>query len=294
MAELRTSLRKLNERYDRIPSAVLLAEAGQQLGHIEFLTGEVPAGRVQRDLRVLLADAATLMGQLVWDASHRRDHATARAYYAQSVEVAKHLNEPVAEGHALLRTCYVALYGANDHREGLNLALQAAHTTRFTSHVLTGLAMLHAAEAHAYLGEGRECERALLGAEKHLEQATATDSACEMYAPTHFGRLAGSCYLTLGDYRRARQYLGETAELLLDRRKSRAIVLGNLTLAAIREHDLDAALDTFNDSVNELHSTRGGGGMNLCFRAARELKPWRTESAVQEAQDRLMALMEAS
>lgn len=294
VAELRTEIDVLAERYDHTPSAALLAQAGHQLSQVEFLAGEAPAGRVQRELRMLQADAATFMGQLVWDASQRRDHATACSYFAQGREVAQHLRAPAAEGHALLRTCYVALYSAKDYRKGLNLALSAALTTRFASHVLTGLAMLHAAEAHAFFGENGECERALLGAERHLEQATVTDSAREMYAPTHFGRLAGSCYLSLGEYRRARQYLGETADLLVDRRKSRAIVLGNLALAAIRDKELDAALDAFNDAVSELHGTRGGGGMNIVFRAAREMKPWRSEPAVQEAQDRLMTLMEAS
>ncbi|MCP3821904.1 tetratricopeptide repeat protein [Streptomyces sp. A3M-1-3] len=113
-------------------------------------------------------------------------------------------------------------------------------------------------------------------------------------SPTHFGRLAGSCYLTLGDYRKAQRLLEKTAMELQDRRKSRAIVLGNLALSWIREGDLDAALATFNDAVKELHGTRGGGGMNIVFRAAREMRPWRSEPAVQDAQDRLMALMEAA
>ncbi|MFF4573124.1 hypothetical protein [Streptomyces sp. NPDC001410] len=57
---------------------------------------------------------------------------------------------------------------------------------------------------------------------------------------------------------------------------------------------MDAALAVFNDAVSELHGTRGGGGMNIVFRAAREMRPWRSEPAVQDAQDRLMALMEAT
>ncbi|UQA91532.1 helix-turn-helix domain-containing protein [Streptomyces halobius] len=294
IAELRGGMQTLAERYDRMPSATLLAQAGQHVSQVAFLAGEAPAGRVQREMRVLQADAATFMGQLVWDASQRHDHATARSYYAQSVNVARHLRDRTAEGHALLRTCYVALYGANDYREGLSLALETARTTRYTSHVLTGLAMLHAAEAHAFLGEGRECERALAGAERHLEQAHSADAAYDLLSPTHFGRMAGSCYLTLGDYRRAQRLLEMTAVELQDRRKSRAIVLGNLALSWIRSGELDAALATFNDAVNELHGTRGGGGMNVVFRAARELRPWRSEPAVQEAQDRLMALMEAA
>ncbi|MEU5437689.1 helix-turn-helix transcriptional regulator [Streptomyces sp. NPDC020719] len=294
VAELREGMQALADRYDRMPSATLLAEAGQHVTRVAFLAGEAPAGRVQREMRVLQADAATFMGQLVWDASQRHDHGTARSYYAQSIDVARHLRDRTTEGHALLRTCYVALYGANDYREGLALALETARTARYTSHVLTGLAMLHAAEAHAFLGEGRECERALVGAEGHLARANSGDTAHDLLSPTHFGRLAGSCYLTLGDYPKARRHLEGTAAELLDRRKSRAITLGNLALSWIREGQLDAALAVFDEAVNELHGTRGGGGMNIVFRAARELRPWRGEPAVQEAQDRLMALMESA
>ncbi|MFI1966884.1 helix-turn-helix transcriptional regulator [Streptomyces pathocidini] len=109
VAELRDGMQSLGERYDRLPSAALLAHAGEHASRVAFLAAEAPAGRVQREMRVLQADAATFMGQLVWDASQRRDHATARSYYAQSAEVARHLRDPSAEGHALLRTCYVAL-----------------------------------------------------------------------------------------------------------------------------------------------------------------------------------------
>ncbi|GLW14943.1 helix-turn-helix transcriptional regulator [Streptomyces kronopolitis] len=293
-AELRSDMEGLTNRYDSVPSATLLGDAGQQLNKIVFLAEGAPAGRVQRELRSLQADAATLMGQLIWDASQRRDHESARAYYAQSLEVARYLRDRATEGHALLRTCYVALYGANDHRQGLELALQAAQTTRNTSHALTGLALLHAAEAHAFLGRNSECERALLRAEKHLERSDGADAAHELFTPTHFSRLAGSCYLSLGKYDKAQQFLQDTASRMQGRGKSRAIVLGNLALTAIRQGDLDAALIVFNDAVDELRGSRGGGGMNIVFRAARELRPWRAENAVQESQDRLLALMEAA
>ncbi|MGX1758953.1 helix-turn-helix transcriptional regulator [Streptomyces lydicus] len=227
-------------------------------------------------------------------AAELRSGESARAYYAQGLEVARHLRDRGTEGHALLRTCYVALYGANDHRQGLEIALQAAQITRKTSHALAGLALLHTAEAHAFLGEDTECERALFGAEKHLERSDGTDAAHELFTPTHFGRLAGSCYLSLGKFDKAQQFLQDTASRMQGRRKSRTIVLGNLTLTAIRRGDLDAALAVFNDAVDELQGTRGGGGMNIVFRAARELRPWRAEIAVQEAHDRLLALMEAA
>ena len=293
-AMLRTDFEHLTERYEQTPSAGLLAEAGQQLSHISLLADEARRGRVQRELRALQAAAATLMGQLVWDASQRRDHETAKSYYAQSVSVARHLRDRTLESHALLRTGYIALYGVRDAQAGLDLCLQAAHTARDSSYALAGLAMLHAGEAHAMLGHTAECERALGQAEKLLNLADPTDAAAELLSPGQLGRLAGSCYLSLGQHRHAEQLLAATATELSDRRKSRAIVLGNLTLALIRQGEVEAAVESLGRAIEELERTRGGGGMNIVFRAARELRPWRQHSDVQDVQDRLLGLMAAA
>lgn len=141
------------------------------------------------------------------------------------------------------------------------------------------------------LGEAKGCERTLAAARRQLEQTDGTDTAADMVSSTQFGRLAGSCYLSLGQHRRAQQLLETTAAELQDRRKSRAIVLGNLTLAYIRQREIDAAVDTLTDAIAELEDTRGGGGLNVVFSAARELRPWRQERIVADVHDRLFALM---
>ncbi|RLV10412.1 transcriptional regulator [Streptomyces griseocarneus] len=290
-AMLRTDFQELADRYDREPSAGLLAEAGRQLGHVTLLAGEARRGRVQRELRMLQADTATFMGQLVWDASQRRDHGTAKSFYDQGVSVARHLRDHTLEGHALLRTAYVALYGDRDATAGLGLCLRAAATAAGSSQALAGLAMLHAAEAHAMLGDVTDCERALAKAEKYLDRTDPTDAAAELISPSQFGRLTGACYLSLGQHQRAEQVLTATAAKLPDRRKSRAIVLGNLTLAHIRQGEVDAAVHALGQAITDLEETRGGGGMNVVFGAARELRPWRRQPRVQDAHDRLLALM---
>ncbi|MCP3771010.1 helix-turn-helix domain-containing protein [Streptomyces sp. MAR25Y5] len=294
VATLRTRFDDCAARYDHVPSAGLIAEAAAQLIRIDqFATG--PArGRVQRELRILHADACTLMGQLLWDASQRRDHTTAKTYYEQSADLARHLRDTTLEAHALLRICYVALYGARDARAGLALAEQAAEIAERTSPALSGLALLHVAEAHAMLRSAPDCERALSRAERHLDHADGSDAAAGLVSPTQFGRLAGSCYLSLGDHRRAETLLAGTAEKLRDRRKSRAIVLGNLTLARIRQRDVEAAVASLAEAIAELEATRGGGGMNIVFGAARELRPWRQEPLVAEVHDRLLGLMTAA
>ncbi|MER5969160.1 helix-turn-helix transcriptional regulator [Streptomyces sp. NPDC002055] len=291
VATLRARFGECAERYDRFPSAGLIAEAAGHLNRIAHLAADATRGRVQRELHALRADACTLMGQLVWDASQRRDHTTAKSYYEQSADLARYLRDTTLEAHALLRTCYVALYGARDTRAGLALAESAAEKAAPTSPALSGLALLHVAEAHAMLRSSADCERALSRAERQLARADGSDAAADLVSPTQFGRIAGSCYLSLGDHQRAQTLLTGTAEKLRDRRKSRAIVLGNLTLARIRQREVEAAVVSLAEAITELEATRGGGGMNVVFGAARELLPWRQEPFVVEVHDRLLALM---
>lgn len=282
---------RLDERYDRMPSTSLLAGTGQALGQIGFLARNGGDGALQRDLFAAEATAATLMGQLVWDASQRRDHRTARQYFDQATAAAREIGSPTAEGHALLRTSYLALYGERDPIEGLRLTEQTAEVTRSTSNVLTGLAQLHSAEAHAMLGDTRRCESALAAAECSFTSVRATDGAVHLFSETQFDRLAGSCYLFLGDHRRAQRILDTAAQAMTARSKSRAIVLGNLSLAYVHQGELDAAAASLHDAIDVLEATRGGGGLNIVSDAVRKLRRWRGEPVVQDIYDRVLSLM---
>jgi transcriptional regulator with XRE-family HTH domain len=293
VARLREQVHDLDERYDRAPSTSLIAETGQCLGQVVSLRAHATTNRVRRELHAVEAEIATLMGQLVWDASQRRDHATAHGYFDQAIEAIRQFRNPAAEGLALLRKGYVALYGEKDPLAGLRLTMQTAETTRGTSHVLTGLAVLHAAEAHAMLGQRAECERALSDADMCFDRVSVTDVALDLFSPTQSGRLAGSCYLFLGMAKQAQPILEATARGLHDRSKSQAIVLGNLSLAYLRQGKLDEAVAVLHQAIDVIELTWGGGGLNIVFGACRELQPWRQVAAVQDVYDRVMALMAA-
>jgi transcriptional regulator with XRE-family HTH domain len=294
VARLRERVHDLDTRYDRAPSTSLLADAGQCLGQVSFLRAHAATSRVRRELFAVETEAATLMGQLVWDASQRRDHATARAYFDQAVNAARQLRDPTAEGLALLRTSFVALYGEKNPEAGLTLAMRTAETVKGSSDVLTGLAVLHAAEAWAMLGQRPDCEQALSQAEACFERIGAADGAADLFSPTQHGRLAGSCYLFLKDAKRAEPILATTAQALRDRSKSQAIVLGNLALARIRQKKLDEAAASLHSAIDVVEMTWGGGGLNIVFGAGRELRPWRQVPVVQDVYDRLLTLMTAA
>lgn len=294
VARLRERVHGLDTSYDKAPSTSLLADAGQCLGQVTFLRAHATTGRVRRELFAVEAEAATLMGQLVWDASQRRDHATTRAYLTQATEAAREVHDTAAESYAFLRTSFVALYGEKDPRVGLTLAMRTAETAGSTSHVLSGLAVLHAAEAHAMLGDRQDCERALGQAESHFESIGAADAAIDLFSPTQHGRLTGSCYLFLKDAKRAEPILDDTARALRDRSKSQAIVLGNLALARIRQKKLDEAAASLHSAIDVVEVTWGGGGLNVVFGAGRELRPWRAVPVVQDVYDRLLSLIAAA
>jgi transcriptional regulator with XRE-family HTH domain len=288
--ELREELREIDRSYGDVPSTSLLPAASRLLGAIVLLRDTFRIGR-RRELDACEAEAATLMGQLVWDASQRRDHATACGYFDQAIAAARRVDDPIAAGHGVLRKGFIALYGHGDPARGLALAVQAAETTKDVSHALTGLSLVHAAEAHARLANRRDCELALAAAELHLGRITGDDSAAFLFAEPTLGRLAGSCYLSLGRYRQAESLLAETAQRLQDRPKSLAIVLANLALSHLRQRQVDAAAGVLHQAIDITARTRGGGGMNLVFGVGRELAPWRHEPVVQHVHDRLHDLM---
>jgi DNA-binding XRE family transcriptional regulator len=293
VAFLRERLQRLDEQYDHQPSTLLLAEAGQLYGQAVFLR-EHAGSLVRRELLAAEMEAAILVGQLVWDASQRRDHATANHFFDQAIAAARARRDAVGEGLAELRKSYVALYGIRSPQVGLALAHRAAVVADLDSHVVAGLAMLHVGEAYAMLGDGRRCDDALGAAEGHFDHISPDDPASVLFVPSDHGRLTGSCWLFRDRPDKAEPILDATRKTLKDQKKSTAIVLGNLALAGIRQRNVDAGVAQLHAAIDVVEVSRGGGGLNVVFTAARELRPWRNEHAVQEVNDRLLTLMMAA
>lgn len=292
--QLHDQVRQLGEAYETMPSASLLAQAGQTHAALTLLLANVSGERIVQALHTALAASASLMSQLIWDASGRHDATSTLDYCNQAIAAANETGDVVVAANAELRKCYVALYGLHGARNpslGQSAAESAAAISKSSSHALTGLALLHVAEALAMQGEYRRTEHALGQAEHHFSHTTSDDVGADFFSPSQFGRLSGSCYLSLNNPKRAQIILEEIGTSLADRPKTRSLVLGNLALSFIRQRQLDAATSTLMRAIDLIEDTRGGGGMSVVFTAGRELYPWRTEPAVQEVNDRLLALM---
>ncbi|MFI6644116.1 helix-turn-helix transcriptional regulator [Streptomyces sp. NPDC050504] len=291
VAYLHEQLRKLDEAYDQETSTALLGRAGQLHGQVRFLRENAANPRVRRALYEVEADSATIMGQLCWDVSQRRDHHAPVQYFKEAVEAARHARDPLTESYAILRMSFVALYGEKNAERGVMLAEQAADAARMVSPALTGLSLLHVAEGHAMTGALSECESALKKADAQFDRVHPDDLAAPFYTVNEYNRLAGSCYLFLDLPERAEPILRTTSRALASKKKSQAIALGNLTLALIRQRKLDEAASVMHRTIDAVELTRGGGGLNLAFSAGRELRQWRMEPWAADIHDRLLALM---
>lgn len=291
-AHLRKAVAELDAEYDHAPSAGLLGAAGQRHAEIVFLRAHTSDARVLRELLAASAESATLMGQLVWDASLRRDHAAAMSYFDSATQAADACGDRIAAGRAQLRRSYVALYGQRDPVAGLEMAAQAASTGRTASNVLAGLALLHVAEAHAMRGQAQPCEEALSTADTYFGKIDGADEAWPLFTPTDLGRMAGSCYLHLDNAPKAAIFLTDTLRTA-GQTKAAAVAAANLALAYTRQSKIDEAVGSLHQAIDIVDATRGGGGLTVSFTAGRALNPWRDTAAVQHVRDRLLTLMAA-
>ncbi|MGH3909158.1 MAG: transcriptional regulator [Pseudonocardiaceae bacterium] len=292
--QLTANLDDIAQRYETLPSASLLAEAGQCHASIALLLRHAQREPVRRELHAAATSSALLMSQLVWDVSQRCDYDATVAYCDEAIMHGRASGDAMAVANAELRKGFAVLYGRaeiRNPRTGLDFVQAAAEYSRGVSDALHGLSLLHVGEAYAMLGEHRQCERALSAAETAFAKIGGDDPGAGFYSPTQLGRLAGSCYLFLGHPERAEPLLEATAKSLDTRHKTRSLVLGNLALAYLRQRQLEAATATLHEAIDLVEDTRGGGGLSVVFGAGRELYPWRHEQAVHDVQDRLLALV---
>jgi hypothetical protein len=175
----------------------------------------------------------------------------------------------------------------------LAIANRAATISRSSSNVLAGLALLHVAEAHAMRQQRQDCEQALTAAEHHLNRIDDTDEAAVLFTPTDLSRMTGSCYLFLGEPRRAAVHLTDCLRQADRGTKAAAVAAANLALAHARQRNVDEAVESLHQALDVVETTHGSGGLTVAFTAGRALSPWRDHLAVQQVHDRLLTLMAA-
>ncbi|MGW0708203.1 tetratricopeptide repeat protein [Streptomyces sp. NPDC002643] len=229
-----------------------------------YLTGTVGPwlrGRYTEDTgRALFAATSQLAHLIGWMAQDLGDdpahQGEARQYYASAFRLADEAGEPELAATALRgMTVQSIAMGPRYRAEALALAERCMdHARELNDPRAIAYYQSTHAEAAALDGNHRLAAQALKASQAQIER-TADAPAGESWAG-HFsiGRWAHSAGLILarmGDTAGARVQLHDAMEIHgLDRRRSRAAVLGNLGEIHLQEGDVDGALATWADFLD--------------------------------------------
>jgi hypothetical protein len=274
-------------------STSLLPQAAERVEQLTLLREHAPLGRVRRELYRVEAQAATLMGRLVWDVSGQRDHATAARYYDQAIVAASNVKEGWVEAFPRMFQRFNPVSAGTMHLgTGLELAERAsARAQDGSSHVVAGWSLAFTAEAHALLGEERKAKLALDRADVHLSKAVAHDPMFGVFAREQLGGFVGACHLHLRDPRAAQVALQESAQRLgAGKEKHKSVILGDVSTALVLQGEPEQASAVLHQAIDLVEQTGSAAGKRRVFAAGRQLGPWRNEPFVQEVQDRLLGL----
>ncbi|MCK9872402.1 hypothetical protein [Nocardiopsis dassonvillei] len=282
MEECAHALEMLEKAYTTVPSTTVLAQIGPLHGQLsQIMSAEHEAQRLR-------ARSNLLMGQVLWDASQRRDIHTAIGHLDEAAVIAQAIGDHGILAHALLRRSFIPLYSPTADPQ---LALVTARRAMITAHEdreLRALAALHVSEAHARL-------HSHFDAEQHLDHADAlARGAPDIDSGAWEGRrlrIAGSVYLELDQPSRAQSILEQAVHVLSDRPKTRGIALANLSLAHVRQQEIEGATSVLHHAMDLSRTTHAGGATPLIASVVRELAPWRTVPAVVDVQDRFIDLL---
>jgi hypothetical protein len=294
VAYLRAQALDLIKQYEAVASStLLLPQAAERVEQVALLREYAPLGRVRQELYRVEAQAATLMGRLVWDVSSQRDHASAARYYDLAIAAASNVKEGWAEAFPrMFQRFNPVSAGTMDPRTALVLAERASTRAQDgSSHVIAGWSLAFTAEAHALLGEERKAKLALDRADFHLSKVAADDPMAGVFAREQLGGFVGACHLHLRDPKGARLALQESVQRLgAGKEKHKSVILGDVSTTLVLQGDPEQASAVLHQAIDLVELTGSAAGKRRVFAAGRQLGPWRNEPFVQEVQDRLLAL----
>ncbi|MEU1075192.1 MULTISPECIES: tetratricopeptide repeat protein [unclassified Streptomyces] len=231
---------------------------------IDYLTGSAGPwldGRYTEATGQQLYAAASQLSHLIgWMAQDEGDdaghQALARHYYAHAYRLADESGEPELAATALrgLTVQAIAL-GPKYRAEALALSekcmsyarnLDAPRAIAYYESTL--------AEAAALNGDHRLATRSLSASQTHIERTVSTPTGDSWASHFTIGRWAyasGTILARMGDLTGAREQLHTALEIHgLDRRRSRAAVLGHLGEIHLQQGDLDGALSAWTEFLD--------------------------------------------
>lgn len=206
-----------------------------------------------RALYAATSQLAHLIGWMSQDEGDDKYHQDlTRHYYAHAWRLADEADEPELAATAL-RGLTVQSIGLGPRRRAEAFAL-AEKTMSYTSHLDDPRASAYYestfAEAAALDGDHKAATKALSASQTHIERTASSppgESWASHFTPGRWAYASGMILAKMGDLTAGQTHLHQALEEYgLDRRRTRANVLGHLGELHLRQGDLDSALSAWS------------------------------------------------
>ncbi|GAA0616953.1 tetratricopeptide repeat protein [Streptomyces crystallinus] len=254
---------------------------------IDYLTGSAGPwldGRYTEAIGQKLYAAASQLAHLIgWMAQDEGDdtghQALARHYYAHAYRLADESGEQELAATALRGLTVQAIGLGPKHRaEALALSEKCMdHARHLDDPRAIAYYQSTLAEAAALNGDHRLASASLSASQTHIERsATAPtgDSWASHFTIGRWAHASGTILARMGDLAGAREQLHTALEIHgLDRRRSRAAVLGHLGEIHLQQGDLDGAFAVWTEFLDCAEGVRSvrvrDAAKDMCVRLAR-------------------------
>ncbi|MFE0422323.1 tetratricopeptide repeat protein [Streptomyces sp. NPDC058953] len=227
------------------------------IGYLTDHVGPWLEGRYTEATGRELYAATSRLAHLIGWMSQDQDHgAAARGYYVHAYRLADEAGEAELAATALRGLAVQAMgLGARHHAGALALAEKAVATARDVGDPrVRAYYQSTLAEAAALDGDHRLATRNLAASQKHIERSADAPTGTSWASHFTIGRWAhasGMILARMGDLTAARVQLQQALAVHgLDRRRSRANVLGHLGALHLRQGDLEGALTVWTEFLD--------------------------------------------
>jgi tetratricopeptide (TPR) repeat protein len=145
--------------------------------------------------------------------------------------------------------------------------------------------------AHARLGDGGECSRALDTAREQVELAHQPDGLTDYCTSGYIGMEAANCWRTLGQFDKAVAAYEESLESWPDElRRDQGLCLARLSVAHAGREDIRSACTQGRRAIDVVRAAPSGRALNELQHLRVQLAPWRRDAEVSDLSDRIRSL----
>ncbi|MGW6202244.1 Tat pathway signal protein [Streptomyces sp. NPDC055089] len=246
----------------------------------ELLAGRFPSNEVSRAMTSAAAELAYLAGWTSFDAG---EHPIALRWLTLATQLAEEAGDAPLAGHVLRAMAHQAV-DLKQPAQALRLAEGSLAGRRYREACWREKALLGVVHARGFAAAGykKRAAAALLQAENDLGRASASSdepARVWFFGEASLAHETAAALRDLGDLKGAEREFKRSVRTRRERfKRTHSVTLGYLGDVQVRQGQLDAACDTWQQAIDVMTGVQSGRARETVVQMRRALSPFRNRS----------------